>query len=690
VGRLPGQVVRCRSTSVLQRAKGSCELTHHHTFLTPMASDPGPATVQLPPGLVNPGSTMSEMDCEGHVPIDSGLGAKPKPQNVFKDYYSPWVSPGSQPTPTEGALTVVGGFISHPTKENVPSGGKAVNATEGSVPSTSTPLEHDSAEMDAGEWITVGGSMHPAGKSKPAGGHPPPVAAVKTAVGLKKTTSGPLPSVGSAGLNGPLASWLDPDASDKNSDSRYLRTCTVTLPPRGGAYTRAIFLEHLRSTGCLAALEACGPTSAPHVWQFTFKSETEKRKFQDRGDFVTSTGLEARLVKPKPKAAYNRHNIRVHWVPYHVPMDVIKKRIEACNVKVVSAKYETANVEGFEAVKSLVRSLVVETTNPQNIPYTFKWSFKGQYGVGLVTIKGRAPYCMKCQSPGHRSGECKAPKCTKCSKVGHIASACNTHALNFAAAVSGQPGGFSPAAADGMHNDVLPEDEIETGPIITSAPLTSVPVSEISAPITENPAPTVHENISMAIAAVEITPGGDLHATAGADGHVAVDPVAACAAAKAAGGEGPSGDVTDVTLKVKSAVDKTAVLPTVSVHAVHAQKPQLKGKPVEFNDSFTESCLASGTDYSQCSEDLNNEDAFSDCASEFMEEELGTQLKEHSATCSTPINLTKTAFKRAASVSPAGSGVSTSSKAARRKEKRIRKKQNERSLKQLLESGFLK
>jgi hypothetical protein len=210
---------------------------------------------------------------------------------------------------------------------------------------------------------------------------------------------------------------------DAGRDSRKFRTATVTLPPKGAIYTRALFVNHLKELDCLKSLEACGPTSAPHIWQFTFEDENYRSKFEKAGNFSIGEGLEARIRLPKPKSL--KVLIRCHWAPYHVPMHAIADQINSMyGLKVISAKYETARIEGMEHVRSLVRAIVVETYNIDYIPYFMVWKHQGETGKVLITMRGRDPICLKCLVPGHLGKDCKAIGCIHCNSKKHGHEAC--------------------------------------------------------------------------------------------------------------------------------------------------------------------------------------------------------------------------------------------------------------------------
>jgi hypothetical protein len=215
------------------------------------------------------------------------------------------------------------------------------------------------------------------------------------------------------------------------------RTVMVTLPPRSGVHNREIFKDHLRENGLIGELEAFGPMAAPHLWNFTFRTMSAKQRFINLGNFRTSNDLEARVHHPKQgnKSNPNRHLVRIHWVPYHIPMDaVLEPLIASKKLKIISSKFETVRDAELGHVRSLVRAVVVETTNEDDIPNLCRWSFRGQSGTMLLTMRGRL-FCLKCNKQGHLRKDCTTPYCTKCRTAGHITADCGNSKLSYSAAL---------------------------------------------------------------------------------------------------------------------------------------------------------------------------------------------------------------------------------------------------------------
>jgi hypothetical protein len=203
-----------------------------------------------------------------------------------------------------------------------------------------------------------------------------------------------------------------------------------------------------------------------------------KRKFIDIGNFLTSNDLEARVHQPKQgnKSNPNRHLARIHWVPYHIPMDaVLQPLIASKKLKIISSKFETVRDAELGHVRSLVRAVVVETTNADDIPNLCRWSFGGQSGTMLITMRGRL-FCLKCNQQGHLRKDCTASYCTKCRMTGHTTAECSNFKPSYSAALK-------PAVGPDVeeHMDLADEDadhESAITPQIQSLP--SKPVSALA------------------------------------------------------------------------------------------------------------------------------------------------------------------------------------------------------------------
>lgn len=115
----------------------------------------------------------------------------------------------------------------------------------------------------------------------------------------------------------------------------------------------------------------------------TFASLEAKERFANAGNFPTREGAKARVTAVKRQ----RHAVRVHWVPFHIPMKAVVKAYEnSSGLTVTSASYDKSAIDGLKHVNGLIRTIWLETDNPQNVPHAINWSFERQHGQALVTM----------------------------------------------------------------------------------------------------------------------------------------------------------------------------------------------------------------------------------------------------------------------------------------------------------------
>ena len=236
------------------------------------------------------------------------------------------------------------------------------------------------------------------------------------------TASGPPDPGGSAARPAAAAAAPRPAQNrwrdlDDHSGSRVDRSVRITLPVDGKPYNRGSFIARIAATVGVGQLEAIGPSNQGHVWNVTFQTTQAKQSFVDGGDFDVA-GRRALVAGVKNARA----TIRVHWIPYFVPMAAIVDQFRhLAGIKVLSARFETANVGNRESpheVRTLVRGITVEATTTKWVPHLIQWRHDGASGQGLVTMAGRPGVCLRCLSPSHFRRDCLATFCGNCRKWG--------------------------------------------------------------------------------------------------------------------------------------------------------------------------------------------------------------------------------------------------------------------------------
>ncbi|KAH6933840.1 hypothetical protein HPB50_018595 [Hyalomma asiaticum] len=82
--------------------------------------------------------------------------------------------------------------------------------------------------------------------------------------------------------------------------------------------------------------------------------------------------------------------LKVHWVPFHVTGEALKKAFDHCG-KVTEVRQDEWKVRGFEQAESTTRMVRLTLREPDALPRLFK-IFGGSV---LVVVPGRAPICLR-------------------------------------------------------------------------------------------------------------------------------------------------------------------------------------------------------------------------------------------------------------------------------------------------------
>jgi hypothetical protein len=249
----------------------------------------------------------------------------------------------------------------------------------------------------------------------------------------KEKGKAPMPTVAIASTSrparaGPLSqktkTWYDPDDLDIDRGSRADRTVRVVLPSDVRNATRSTFIDQVSAVVGLNALEACGPAASPNIWLLTFVSKDARGAFVRAGDFLTKEGHMAKIAGKDPAKCW----IKIHWVPYQVPMVNALRQLDATEgIKILAASYDKVNGhEGLQHVRSLLRTVLIEAPDLTKVPYALQWNHEGLSGQALVTMRGRAPVCLRCNDKGHVRKDCQAVKCSVCFQWGHNDPQCTS------------------------------------------------------------------------------------------------------------------------------------------------------------------------------------------------------------------------------------------------------------------------
>jgi hypothetical protein len=116
--------------------------------------------------------------------------------------------------------------------------------------------------------------------------------------------------------------------------------------------------------------------------------------------------------------------VRVHWMPYFLPMEAVTSNLVQLGCKVVSATMDKATIDELKHCSSNPRSVLVETDQPTRIPHFIDWVYHGMAGRVMLTMTGRKTTCLRCALPRHIRKNCNTAYCRRCRNFGHDMGNC--------------------------------------------------------------------------------------------------------------------------------------------------------------------------------------------------------------------------------------------------------------------------
>jgi hypothetical protein len=180
---------------------------------------------------------------------------------------------------------------------------------------------------------------------------------------------------------------------------------------------------------------------------------------------------------------------------------VVKALERIPEITVVSATYDKSVMDGLKHVNSLLRTIWVETDSPQAIPHAINWQHEGQSGQSLVTMRNRAPVCLRCFQGGHMRKDCPLNlRCRVCARSGHDDPSC-TQVKSWASVGAAKPNTDFIAGAQHSSLDMETENVLQVDPVLTHE-TTTHSVTQLALPSDV----TAHEQ-EVTYATVTSTPG---------------------------------------------------------------------------------------------------------------------------------------------------------------------------------------
>lgn len=226
---------------------------------------------------------------------------------------------------------------------------------------------------------------------------------------------------------GGRGSFVVEDASSSNeykvvlppmpTGSTCLNSVLLHCDLKGRPYRIEDFREELKRIAVLNDIVALGAFQMNHVWLATLRTSEAKERLVSSKELVVKN-LRCVIIDPSTTEV----RVRLHWVPYHVHDDAVRRLLEPYG-KVIEVGREMWRVEGFQGIESttrFVRMTLKSGLTPDDMPHQLRL-----HGANtLIIIPGRVPVCLRCKRAGHIRRECRVPKCSQCFRFGHDKEEC--------------------------------------------------------------------------------------------------------------------------------------------------------------------------------------------------------------------------------------------------------------------------
>lgn len=226
--------------------------------------------------------------------------------------------------------------------------------------------------------------------------------------------------------------------SDSVVDSIIERSCLVSMDLAKGQYTLQKFIDALEGRNIEARhLDAAFPVMDGTKWQLVFTNAQWAQHCAAANNLLVTFGKEkvrcgVSLYKEKPS------KVRVHWVPFHVPNDVVVA-VMANFGQVKSIHTERRREVPKIATGGRVVTLIPDGDDIDIIPDFVTFTFRKEKIKMMVTAMGLPMRCHKCHLRGHKMKECeKTDPCRYCQSTEHTSVECSIQNAKGKAAAKDQ------------------------------------------------------------------------------------------------------------------------------------------------------------------------------------------------------------------------------------------------------------
>ena len=260
------------------------------------------------------------------------------------------------------------------------------------------------------------------GGNRSAGGGPPP-SPPESAQGR---VSPPASRVNSQRKSPQRQSSARPRAVPRDIEGQSVRTeresilsrsVKITCNSSHRPYTSSDVIEGIKTVIELDKIEAVSSHGRNTEYYVTLYSK----------DDVDALLSEEILVKSWPAVceSLDRESfvVRVHWLPYWIDSSVITYNLGKHGkiLKVFNETGATSDPDGRH-IKTSIRRVVLQCRPGEKNKILLIVTVEGR--DVLLTIKGRAPLCLKCHHTGHIRSACSTPYCRQCQAFGHCTEDC--------------------------------------------------------------------------------------------------------------------------------------------------------------------------------------------------------------------------------------------------------------------------
>ncbi|XP_042149824.1 uncharacterized protein LOC121837958 [Ixodes scapularis] len=135
---------------------------------------------------------------------------------------------------------------------------------------------------------------------------------------------------------------------------------------KGRPYRIEDFRQELKWTAALPVIVSLGAFQMNHVWLATLRTPEAKERLLNLKK-IKVKGLRCLVMDP----GSTKILLRIHWVPFHVADDAVRRIFEPCGKvrEVGREKWRVSGFEGIESTNRFVRMTLRKNTTPDGMSH---------------------------------------------------------------------------------------------------------------------------------------------------------------------------------------------------------------------------------------------------------------------------------------------------------------------------------